>query len=97
MGEKSDTLESLRATLSSPDYIMEPTVLDTVRKYCGKGGKPPEVIELLSDNYRAMAQHVNLLAEWLILRYHKHLIYNFLQELSLINVLVECQVTKYKN
>lgn len=71
MGEKSDTLESLRATLSSPDYIMEPTVLDTVRKYCGKGGKPPEVIELLSDNYRAMAQHVNLLAEWLILRYHK--------------------------
>ena len=71
MGEKSDTLESLRATLSSPDYIMEPTVLDTVRKYCGKGGEPPEVIELLSDNYRAMAQHVNLLAEWLILRYHK--------------------------
>jgi len=67
MSEKSDTLESLRATLSSQDYIMEPTVLDTVRKYCGKGGKPPEVIELLSDNYRAMAQHVNLLAEWLIL------------------------------
>ena len=71
MGEKNDTLESLRATLSSPDYIMEPTVLDTVRKYCGKGGKPPEVIELLSDNYRAMAQHVNLLAEWLILRYYQ--------------------------
>ena len=32
-----------------------------------KGGNPQEVVSLLSGNYRAMAQHVNLLAEWLIL------------------------------
>ena len=31
------------------------------------GGEPAPVVELLSDNYTAVAQTVNLLAEWLII------------------------------
>jgi hypothetical protein len=55
-------------SLMSPDYIMEPGVAKTVKTYIRHGGKPSEVVALLTNNYEAMAQHVNLLAEWLILR-----------------------------
>lgn len=34
--------------------------------YFKAGGSPELVIQLLSDNYSAVAQTVNLLAEWLI-------------------------------
>jgi negative elongation factor C/D len=36
-------------------------------RYFQSGGKPEQVIELLSRNYSAVAQMANLLAEWLIL------------------------------
>jgi hypothetical protein len=32
-----------------------------------KGGEPGPIVDLLSDNYTAVAQTVNLIAEWLIL------------------------------
>lgn len=34
--------------------------------YFQAGGSPEHVIQLLSENYSAVAQTVNLLAEWLI-------------------------------
>ena len=52
---------------SSTDYIMEPTIFDTIKQYFINGGEPQPVVDLLSDNYQAVAQTVNLLAEWLIL------------------------------
>uniref|UniRef100_A0A3B1IZ36 Negative elongation factor complex member C/D n=1 Tax=Astyanax mexicanus TaxID=7994 RepID=A0A3B1IZ36_ASTMX len=51
---------------SSRDYIMEPTVFNTLKTYFQAGGSPEHVIQLLSENYSAVAQTVNLLAEWLI-------------------------------
>ncbi|TRY80173.1 hypothetical protein DNTS_003410 [Danionella cerebrum] len=51
---------------SSRDYIMEPTVFNTLKSYFQAGGSPEHVIQLLSENYSAVAQTVNLLAEWLI-------------------------------
>lgn len=35
-------------------------------RYFQAGGSPENVIQLLSENYTAVAQTVNLLAEWLI-------------------------------
>ncbi len=52
---------------SSTDYIMEPTIFDTIKTYFMHGGEPGPVVDLLSDNYTAIAQTVNLLAEWLII------------------------------
>ncbi|XP_056605968.1 negative elongation factor C/D [Triplophysa dalaica] len=57
--------ESLKK-FSSRDYIMEPTVFNTLKTYFQAGGSPEHVIQLLSENYSAVAQTVNLLAEWLI-------------------------------
>jgi len=64
-GEKQ--LDSIRSSLSTTDFIMEPNVGSLVKSYVQAGGKPNDVVALLSDNYQAIAQHVNLLAEWLIL------------------------------
>lgn len=38
----------------------------TFSRYFQAGGSPENVIQLLSENYTAVAQTVNLLAEWLI-------------------------------
>ncbi|MEE6528367.1 hypothetical protein FKM82_030584, partial [Ascaphus truei] len=51
---------------SSRDYIMEPAIFNTLKRYFQAGGSPESVIQLLSENYSAVAQTVNLLAEWLI-------------------------------
>ena len=66
--KEPDQLESIKTLLSSTDFIMEPNVGSLVKSYVQAGGKPNDVVALLSDNYKAIAQHVNLLAEWLILR-----------------------------
>ncbi|KAL5012912.1 hypothetical protein ScPMuIL_011463 [Solemya velum] len=49
-----------------PDFIMEPGVFVMLKRYLQAGGSPETVVELLSDNYTAVAQTTNLLAEWLI-------------------------------
>ena len=36
-------------------------------RYFQAGGNPDQVVELLSNNYHAIAQTANLLAEWLIM------------------------------
>lgn len=46
---------------------MEPGIFTQLKKYFQAGGTPEQVISLLSDNYKAVAQMANLLAEWLIL------------------------------
>uniref|UniRef100_UPI00358E69DC negative elongation factor C/D n=1 Tax=Myxine glutinosa TaxID=7769 RepID=UPI00358E69DC len=51
---------------ASRDFIMEPTIFNTLKRYFQAGGSPEHVIQLLSENYTAVAQTVNLLAEWLI-------------------------------
>jgi len=68
MSDVDPNFERAKNDLTSTDYIMEPGVTQTVKTYIRHGGKPSEVVALLTDNYEAMAQHVNLLAEWLILR-----------------------------
>ncbi|XP_061687545.1 negative elongation factor C/D isoform X3 [Syngnathoides biaculeatus] len=57
---------------------MEPAIFNTLKmytpirvfppsfRYFQAGGSPEHVIQLLSENYSAVAQTVNLLAEWLI-------------------------------
>lgn len=46
---------------------MEPTIFETIKTYFMSNGEPAQVVDLLSDNYTAVAQTVNLLAEWLII------------------------------
>ncbi|MCL4139332.1 UNVERIFIED_CONTAM: hypothetical protein GTU68_012183, partial [Idotea baltica] len=52
---------------SSTDYIMEPGIFVTLKRYFQAGGNPEQVIDMLSENYQAVAQMANLMAEWLIL------------------------------
>jgi len=51
---------------SSPDYIMEPEVFNQLKRYFKASGSAEKVVQLLSDNYTAVAQMTNLIAEWLI-------------------------------
>ena len=51
---------------SHTDFIMEPGVFNTLKRYFKSGGSPEMVVQLLSDNYVAVAQTANLIAEWLI-------------------------------
>lgn len=66
-----DDAEAVRSDclkhLTSRDYIMEPSIFQTLRSYFQSGGMPEKVVEVLSENYSAVAQTVNLLAEWLIM------------------------------
>ena len=57
-------------------------------RYFQAGGSPEHVIQLLSENYSAVAQTVNLLAEWLIQmgKLNKHPIY-----FKLVNHSLLCQ------
>lgn len=68
-GEAEDDAEVQQECLNkfcSRDYIMEPAIFNTLKRYFQAGGSPENVIQLLSENYTAVAQTVNLLAEWLI-------------------------------
>lgn len=51
---------------SASDFIMEPGVFNMLKTFLQAGRSPEKVVELLSENYKAVAQTVNLLAEWLI-------------------------------
>jgi negative elongation factor C/D len=46
---------------------MEPGIFTQLKRYFQAGGTPVQVINQLSQNYTAVAQMANLLAEWLIL------------------------------
>ncbi|KAL3175230.1 hypothetical protein MRX96_010854 [Rhipicephalus microplus] len=52
---------------SSLDFIMEPGIFVQLKRYFQAGGNPEQVVDLLLENYQAVAQTANLLAEWLIM------------------------------
>ncbi|GLH09589.1 hypothetical protein R5R35_004636 [Gryllus longicercus] len=62
-----EVLDECLEKFSTHDYIMEPGIFTQLKRYFQAGGNPEQVIELLSQNYSAVAQMANLLAEWLIL------------------------------
>ena len=47
-------------------YLSIDTATPLCCRFLQAGGSPEKVVELLSDNYTAVAQTVNLLAEWMI-------------------------------
>jgi negative elongation factor C/D len=59
MEDSSNTPESVDLQIqkeclelfSSTDYIMEPTIFDTIKTYFVNGGEPGPIVDLLSDNY----------------------------------------------
>jgi len=64
---KEEVKRKCMEEMSSKDFIMEPSIFSCLRRYFQVGGIPEKVVKLLSDNYTAVAQTVNLLAEWLIM------------------------------
>lgn len=67
MENPQEVLRECLEKFSTPDYIMEPGIFSQLKRYFQAGGSPEQVIELLSHNYKAVAQMANLVAEWLIL------------------------------
>ncbi|XP_044268855.1 negative elongation factor D [Tribolium madens] len=69
-GEESENpeqvLKECAEKFSTSDYIMEPGIFSQLKRYFQSGGNPLQVIEELSQNYTAVAQMANLIAEWLI-------------------------------
>lgn len=57
--------ECLRSFATS-DYIMEPDVCNQLKRYFRAAGSADDVVQLLSSNYTAVAQMVNLMAELMI-------------------------------
>lgn len=47
--------------------LISPNICIFFYRYFQAGGNPEQVIEMLSENYQAVAQMANLMAEWLIL------------------------------
>lgn len=65
--ENQEVVMECLEKFSTNDYIMEPGIFSQLKRYFQAGGTPEQVINQLSENYIAMAQMANLLAEWLIL------------------------------
>ena len=42
------------------------TLMSLWCRYFSTGGPPEKVVQLLSENYQAVAQTINIMAEWLI-------------------------------
>jgi negative elongation factor C/D len=66
MEDSSAVQQECIDAFSNTDFIMEPGVFSTLKRYFKSGGSPEVVVQLLSDNYMAVAQTANLIAEWLI-------------------------------
>lgn len=62
-----ETIRQCMEKFLTQDYIMEPGIFNQLKRYFQSGGSPEEVIMMLSQNYDAVAQVANLMAEWLIL------------------------------
>ncbi|XP_063704587.1 negative elongation factor D [Culicoides brevitarsis] len=67
MENPQEVLSECLEKFSTPDYIMEPGIFTQLKRYFQAGGTPEQVINRLSQNYTAVAQMANLLAEWLIM------------------------------
>jgi len=78
--------DECKEKLAEIDFIMEPNVFNVLKRFFQCGGTPKETVSLLSTNYEAVAQTVNLLAEWLIMlgmqpNEVKEIVQNHLKEL----------------
>lgn len=49
-----EELNQLEQVLGAPDAIMEPSILNVLRRYMSDGGNPATAVEMLSDNYTGM-------------------------------------------
>ncbi|XP_055298224.1 negative elongation factor D [Sitodiplosis mosellana] len=67
MENPQEVIDECLSKFCTPDYIMEPGIFTQLKRYFQAGGTPEQVINQLSQNYTAVAQMANLLAEWLIL------------------------------
>lgn len=50
-GAPPSDLNALELYLRQPDAILEPGILDVLRRYVADGGKPSSVVELLTEYY----------------------------------------------
>ena len=53
-GKQVEELNQLEQVLGAPDAIMEPSILNVLRRYMSDGGNPATAVEMLSDNYTGM-------------------------------------------
>ena len=58
-------LDSCIQLFNRGDFIMEPDIIIQLKRFFSAEGNPETVIDLLCNNYRAVAQTANLLAEML--------------------------------
>ena len=63
----NDEKRELERVLSQKDFVMDATVIETLRAYVhpSVGGEPKDAVELLSSNYRGFAQMTSLVCDWL--------------------------------
>mmetsp|Transcript_35814 Transcript_35814/g.91489 ORF Transcript_35814/g.91489 Transcript_35814/m.91489 type:complete len:357 (+) Transcript_35814:434-1504(+) len=64
MGDNQQ-LGKLEGRLKQPDAILEPHILEALRRYVMRGGKPQTVVEALSESYAGYAQMATLVCSWL--------------------------------
>ncbi|CAG9461519.1 unnamed protein product [Pedinophyceae sp. YPF-701] len=57
----------LENQMRQADFVMDPQVIQTLREYLRKGGKPEIAIELLADSYAGYAQMASVVGRWLSL------------------------------
>ena len=50
-GQQVAELNQLEQVLGAADAIMEPNILDTLKRYMKDGGNPATAVEMLSDGY----------------------------------------------
>ena len=62
---KEDVLKECTDLFSMEDFIMEPDIITQLKRFFAADGSPETVINLLCDNYHAVAQTVNVIAEML--------------------------------
>uniref|UniRef100_A0A5S6QM64 Negative elongation factor D n=1 Tax=Trichuris muris TaxID=70415 RepID=A0A5S6QM64_TRIMR len=62
-----EVIEQCLARFHARDYILEPAVQNTIKRYLDAGGSWDEMVALLTAGYEGYPQLCNLLAEWLVL------------------------------
>lgn len=62
---KEEVLKECTELFSMEDFIMEPDIITQLKRFFAADGSPETVINLLCDNYHAVAQTVNVIAEML--------------------------------
>lgn len=64
--DPAKVLDECTDLFAREDFIMEPDIIAQLKRFFSADGSPETVIDLLVNNYHAVAQTVNLLAEMLV-------------------------------